>query len=69
MNEQYKSNIIRELKLELYNAKATAKTLGALDVAQLYYNGVIVGLQLAIGKYEQVYNGTSPKKAKQRRGQ
>ena len=50
-------------------AKTTAKALGALDVAQLYYNGVIVGLQLAIGKYEQIYNGTVPKNAKQRRGQ
>lgn len=68
MNEQHATDIIRDLKTELHNAKTTAKSLGALDVAQLYYNGVIVGLQLAIGKYEQIYNGTVPKSAKKRRG-
>jgi hypothetical protein len=52
--------IIQELKTELYNAKKKARALSTTDEAQLYYTGVIVGLQKAIGKYEQEYYGTKP---------
>lgn len=69
MNEKHTNDIIRDLKMELHSAKRKARTLSATDDAQLYYAGVSVGLQLAIGKYEQIYNGTVPKSAKQRRGQ
>ncbi len=68
MNAKHASDIIRDLKTELHSAKRKARTLNATDDAQLYYAGVSVGLQLAIGKYEQIYNGTVPKSAKKRRG-
>lgn len=54
-------DITRELKAELSNTKKKTQKLNVTDEAQLYYNGVIVGLQLAIGKYEQWLNNTQPK--------
>ena len=65
MNTQHISEIIRELKTELYRAKRKAQALSTTDEAQLYYNGVIVGLQQAIGKYEMwLYNvNQKPKSA------
>lgn len=67
MNTQFIQDIIRELKSELYNAKKKAKTLNATDEAQLYYNGVIVGLQVSIGKYEQWLLNKQPQSKKQRK--
>lgn len=61
MNTQFITEIIRELKTELYQAKRKARTLSATDEAQLYYNGVIVGLQSSIGKYEKWLYNVQPK--------
>lgn len=67
MNTQFITDIIRELKTELYHAKRKARELSATDEAQLYYNGVIVGLQVSIGKYEQWLYDVKPKKINQKR--
>ena len=67
MNTQFITDIIRELKTELYHAKRKARELSATDEAQLYYNGVIVGLQVSIGKYEQWLYNVQPKAKKQRK--
>ncbi len=67
MNTQFIQDIIRELKTELYYAKKKARALSATDEAQLYYNGVIVGLQVSIGKYEQWLYNVQPKSKKQRK--
>lgn len=64
MNTQHIEEIIRELKTELYNAKRKAQALGVADEARLYYNGVIVGLQVSIGRYEKwLYGMKKPPKA------
>ena len=52
--------ILQGLKQELYNAKKKTNALNLTDEARLYYSGVIAGLQVAIGKYEQWYYGTQP---------
>ena len=67
MNTQFIQDIIRELKSELYNAKKKAKALNATDEAQLYYNGVIVGLQVSISKYEEWLYNTQPHATKKRK--
>lgn len=67
-NTQYIQEIVRDLKTELIKAKKKAKTLGATDDAQLYYNGVIVGLQVSIAKYEQWLYNRQPSAKKQRKG-
>lgn len=67
MNTQFISDIIRDLKSELFKAKRKARTLSATDVAQLYYNGVIVGLQVSIGKYEQWLLNEQPQSTKKRK--
>ena len=60
--------IIREMKAELRTAKRKARGLSIADEAQLYYNGVIVGLQLSIAKFEQWYYGTQPPPGNRKRG-
>lgn len=67
-NTQHIQEIIIDLKTELRKAKKKAKTLSATDDAQLYYTGVIVGLQVSIGKYEQWLYNVQPKVKKQRKG-
>ena len=69
MNTQFITDIIRELKTELSAAKKKAQALSATDEAQLYYNGVIVGLQVSIGRYEQWLYNVQPKAKKQRKAQ
>ena len=66
MNGEYITDIIRELKTELYNVQKSANALSLTDASQLYYNGVAVGLQKAIGKYEQWYRGQQPPKDKKK---
>ena len=61
MNTEYITDIVRELKDDLHKAKKKAKSLSATDEAQLYYNGVIVGLSQAIGKYEMWLYNVRPK--------
>ena len=66
MNTQFITDIIRELKTELNQAKKKARALSATDEAQLYYNGVIVGLQVSICKYEKwLYNVQTKQKKQQ----
>ena len=68
MNAKHINDIIRDLKEDLHKAQRKARALSPADDAQLYYAGVIRTLKFAIGKYEQIYNGTVPKTAKKRRG-
>ena len=65
MNTQFITDIIKDLKQELYKAKKKARELNPTDDAQLYYNGVIVGLQVSIGKYEQWLYNKQPKAKRQ----
>lgn len=58
--------IIRELKTELQQAKREAKGLRPSDSANLYYNGVIVGLQRSIGAYEKWLYSIEPRGKKRR---
>ena len=58
---EYITDIIRELKTELYQAKKKAKALSVTDEAQLYYTGVIAGLQVSIAKYEKWLYNVQPK--------
>ena len=67
MNTQPLQEIVRDLKTELYRAKRKSRTLSATDEAGLYYNGVIVGLQVAISKYEKWLYNVQPKRTKQTR--
>lgn len=53
MNTRFMQEIIRELKTELFHVEKKVLDLKTTDEAQLYYNGVIVGLKLSICKYEQ----------------
>lgn len=66
------NEIIRELKEDLQATKKKAKQLNVTDEMQLYYSGIVIGLQRSIGKYEQWLNNTQPKerskdKAKKKR--
>lgn len=56
------NEIIRELKDDLQATKRKAKQLNVTDEMQLYYSGIVIGLQRSIGKYEQWLNNTQPKK-------
>ena len=67
MNTQFIQDIIRVLKAELRRTRKKARALSLTDEANLYYNGVIVGLQLAIGKYEQWLYNVQPQAKKQRK--
>ena len=67
MTMKFIQDTIRELKTELNNTKKKAKALSITDEANLYYTGVIAGLQLAIGKYEQWLYNVQPKGKKQRK--
>ena len=61
-------DILRELKAELYKVNQKEKSLEVSDNSQLYYAGIIKGLQLSIGKCEQWLNNTQPKKQGKRKG-
>lgn len=63
-NTQFITEIVRTLRAELYKAKRKAGTLNATDEAQLFYSGVVVGLQVSIGKYEQWLYNVKPKTKK-----
>ena len=62
------NEIIRELKDDLQATKRKAKQLSVTDEMQLYYSGIVIGLQRSIGKYEQWLNNTQPKKQGKRKG-
>lgn len=67
MNTQSLQEIVRDLKTELQTTKKKARSLSITDEAGLYYNGVIVGLQVSISKYEKWLYGVQPKAKKQRK--
>lgn len=70
MTTKFIQDTVRELKTEVQNTKKKAKALSVTDEAGLYYTGIITGLQLAIGKYEQWLFNVQPKgKRKPRRKQ
>lgn len=68
MNTQPINEMVRELRQELQSTKKKVKELGATDLAQLYYNGVIVGLQVSISKYEKWLYNVQPNVNKRKRG-